>query len=195
MDAERVAVDLAEVVVSEQDIARRVRELAAEIGRDYADRDLLVVGVLDDGAVATVDLARALDRHVEIGWMAITSRGSGFRTSGVVRLRKDLGVDVAGRHVLIVDAVLDTGVTAAWLMGNLRARGAASVAFCGMFRKPSARDLDVEIRYVGFEVPDGVVVGYGLDHGGHYRNLACCALLSPAVYDGAVSGRTSGSAV
>jgi hypoxanthine phosphoribosyltransferase len=195
MDPERVAADLAEVVVSEQDIARRVRELAAEIGRDYAERDLLVVGVLDDGAVATVDIARALDRHAEIGWMAITSRGSGFRTSGVVRLRKDLGVDVAGRDVLIVDAVLDTGVTAAWLMSNLRARGAASVAFCGMFRKPSARDLNVEIRYVGFEVPDGVVVGYGLDFGGRYRNLPCCALLSPAVFDGAVSGRTSSNAV
>jgi hypoxanthine phosphoribosyltransferase len=194
VEPERVAADLAEVVASEQDIARRVRELAAEVERDYADRDLLVVGVLNGAAVVTVDLTRALDRHVEISWMAITSYGSGVGASGAVRLRKDLDVEVAGRDVLIVDGVLDTGLTAAWLMGNLRTRGAASVAFCGMFRKPSARHLNVEVRYVGFDVPDGVVVGYGLDYAGHYRNLPCCAILAPHVYDQAISGRANSTA-
>jgi hypoxanthine phosphoribosyltransferase len=192
VEPERVAADLAEVVASEQDIARRVRQLAGEIERDYGGRDLLVVGVLNGAAVVTVDLTRALDRHVEISWMAITSYGSGVGASGAVRLRKDLDVEVAGRDVLIVDGVLDTGLTAAWLMGNLRTRGAASVEFCGMFRKPSAHTLNVEVRYVGFDVPDGVVVGYGLDYGGRYRNLPCCAILAPQVYS--VNGRASSSA-
>jgi hypoxanthine phosphoribosyltransferase len=172
--------DVAEVLATEDEIAARVAELAAKIEADYAGRDLLLVGVLNGAATVTVDLARALHRHVEITWMGITSYGAGQGGSGAVRLRKDIDVDVAGRDVLIVDGVIDTGLTAAWLMTNLRARGPASLEFCGLFRKPGAQTID--IRYVGFEVPDGVVVGYGLDYQGRYRNLRCCARLAPHVY-------------
>lgn len=172
--------DVAEVLATEDEIAARVAELAAKIETDYAGRDLLLVGVLNGAATVTVDLARALHRHVEITWMGITSYGAGQGGSGAVRLRKDIDVDVAGRDVLIVDGVIDTGLTAAWLMTNLRARGPASLEFCGLFRKPGAQTID--IRYVGFEVPDGVVVGYGLDYQGRYRNLRCCARLAPHVY-------------
>ncbi|GIF75780.1 phosphoribosyltransferase [Asanoa siamensis] len=136
--------------------------------------------MLNGAATVTVDLARALHRHVEITWMGITSYGAGQGGSGAVRLRKDIDVDVSGRDVLIVDGVIDTGLTAAWLMTNLRGRGPASIEFCGLFRKPGARGID--IRYVGFDVPDGVVVGYGLDYQGRYRNLRCCARLAPHVY-------------
>ncbi|GIF50015.1 hypoxanthine phosphoribosyltransferase [Asanoa ferruginea] len=175
--------DVAEVLATEDEIAARVAALAAEIERDYAGRDLLLVGVLNGAATVTVDLARALHRHVEITWMGITSYGAGQGGSGAVRLRKDIDVDVAGRDVLVVDGVIDTGLTAAWLMTNLRARGPASLEFCGLFRKPGAQALPVPIRYVGFDVPAGVVVGYGLDYQGRYRNLRCCARLAPHVYE------------
>ena len=175
--------DVAEVLATEDEIATRVAALAAEVERDYAGRDLLLVGVLNGAATVTVDLARALHRHVEITWMGITSYGAGQGGSGAVRLRKDIDVDVAGRDVLVVDGVLDTGLTAAWLMTNLRARGPASLEFCGLFRKPGAHTLPIPIRYVGFDVPAGVVVGYGLDYQGRYRNLRCCARLAPHVYE------------
>ncbi|MEV4622867.1 phosphoribosyltransferase family protein [Asanoa sp. NPDC049573] len=183
MEHAHVVDDVAEVLATEDEIAARVGALAAEIERDYAGRDLLLVGVLNGAATVTVDLARALHRHVEITWMGITSYGAGQGGSGAVRLRKDIDVDVAGRDVLVVDGVLDTGLTAAWLMTNLRARGPASLEFCGLFRKPGAQALPVPIRYVGFDVPAGVVVGYGLDYQGRYRNLRCCARLAPHVYE------------
>ena len=144
--------DVAEVLATEDEIAARVAELAARIEADYAGRDLLLVGVLNGAATVTVDLARALHRHVEITWMGITSYGAGQGGSGAVRLRKDIDVDVRGRDVLIVDGVIDTGLTAAWLMTNLRARGPASLEFFGLFRKPGAR---MDVRYVGFDVPAG----------------------------------------
>jgi hypoxanthine phosphoribosyltransferase len=174
--------DVAEVLATEDEIAARVAELAARIEADYARRDLLLVGVLNGAATVTVDLARALHRHVEITWMGITSYGAGQGGSGAVRLRKDIDVDVSGRDVLIVDGVIDTGLTAAWLMTNLRARDPASLEFFGLFRKPGAR---MDVRYVGFDVPTGVVVGYGLDYQGRYRNLRCCARLAPHVYEAA----------
>ncbi|MDG4823698.1 phosphoribosyltransferase family protein [Asanoa sp. WMMD1127] len=183
MEHAHVIDDVAEVLATEDEIAARVAELAARIETDYAGRDLLLVGVLNGAATVTVDLARALHRHVEITWMGITSYGAGQGGSGAVRLRKDIDVDVAGRNVLVVDGVIDTGLTAAWLMTNLRARGPASLEFFGLFRKPGAASLPVDIRYVGFDVPAGVVVGYGLDYQGRYRNLRCCARLASHVYE------------
>ena len=125
--------------------------------------------------------------------MGITSYGAGQGGSGAVRLRKDIDVDVAGRDVLVVDGVIDTGLTAAWLMTNLRARGPASLEFCGLFRKPAAQALPVPIRYVGFDVPAGVVVGYGLDYQGRYRNLRCCARLAPHIYEPASAPLLNGA--
>jgi hypoxanthine phosphoribosyltransferase len=192
MKPEHVADDLAAVLWTEEQIVVRLRELAAQIERDYrdedgTDRDLLLVGVLGGAAVMTADLARCFDRHVEISWMGLSSYRAGpgtAGTSGAVRLRKDLDVDITGRNVLIVDGVINTGLTASWLLSNLRSRGPASVSFCALFRKPTIGELPTEVRYIGFDAPDGVVVGYGLDYGGRYRNLRCAALLAPHVYAG-----------
>jgi hypoxanthine phosphoribosyltransferase len=192
MKPEHVAGDLAAVLWTEEQIVARLHELAAQIEADYrdedgTDRDLLLVGVLGGAAMMTADLARALNRHVEISWMGLSSYRAGpgtIGTSGAVRLRKDLDVDIAGRNVLVVDGVIDTGLTASWLLSNLRSRGPASVRFCALFRKPTIAELPEEVRYIGFDAPDGILVGYGLDYGGRYRNLRCAALLAPHVYAG-----------
>ena len=192
MKPEHVAGDLAAVLWTEEQIVARLHELAAQIEADYrdedgTDRDLLLVGVLGGAAMVTADLARALNRHVEISWMGLSSYRAGpgtVGTSGAVRLRKDLDVDIAGRNVLVVDGVIDTGLTASWLLSNLRSRGPASVRFCALFRKPTIAELPEEVRYIGFDAPDGILVGYGLDYGGRYRNLRCAALLAPHVYAG-----------
>lgn len=192
MRPEHVADDLAQVLWSEEEIVARLGELAKQIEVDYrdddgTDRDLLLVGVLGGAAVMTSDLARAFERHIEISWMGLSSYRAGpgtIGTSGAVRLRKDLDGDIEGRNVLIVDGVINTGLTASWLLTNLRSRRPASVAFCTLFRKQTTADLDSAVRYVGFEAPDGVLVGYGLDYGGRYRNLRCAALLAPHVYAG-----------
>jgi hypoxanthine phosphoribosyltransferase len=190
MRPEHVAGDLEAVLWTEEQIVARLSELAGQIEADYrdedgADRDLLLVGVLGGAAVMTADLVRAFDRHVEVGWMGMSSYRAGPGTvgaSGAVRLRKDLDIDITGRHVLILDGVIDTGLTASWLLSNLRSRGPASVRFCTLFRKPTTAALPGEVRYIGFDAPEGVLVGYGLDYAGRYRNLRCAALLAPHVY-------------
>jgi hypoxanthine phosphoribosyltransferase len=192
MRPEHVADDLDQVLWSEEEIVARLGELAAQIEQDYRDengndRDLLLVGVLGGAAVMTSDLARAFNRHIEISWMGLSSYRAGpgaSGNSGAVRLRKDLDVDIEGRNVLLVDGVINTGLTASWLLNNLRSRRPASVAFCALFRKPTTIALDEAVRYVGFDAPEGVLVGYGLDYGGRYRNLRCAALLAPHVYAG-----------
>jgi hypoxanthine phosphoribosyltransferase len=181
MDDSDVATDLETVLLSEEQILARVAELAREIEQDYQDRDLVIVGVLNGAATATADLARAFKRHVEITWVAVRSYGSGVNASGSVRILKDVDIDVTGRDLLVVDGVIDTGLTASWVTSTLRARGAASVRFATMFRKPAARGSTEVAHYVGFDVPAGMIVGYGLDHAGRYRNLRSCALLAPTV--------------
>ena len=182
MDASHVQDDLESVLHDQDEIRVRVAELAAELGRDYAGRDLVLIGVLSGAATFTVDLARALESPVEIGWMAVRSYTTGVRSSGSVRLLKDLDLDIAGRDVLIVDTVIDTGLTLSWLMSNLRQRGPASIAVCALLRKPDAKQFDDTPTYVGFDVPGGLVVGYGLDYRGKYRNLSCTAVLAPQIY-------------
>ena len=192
MRPEHVAGDLEAVLWTEEQIVARLGELAAQIEADYRDedgteRDLLLVGVLGGAAMMTADLVRAFDRHVEVSWMGMSSYRAGPGTigaSGAVRLRKDLDIDITGRHVLILDGVIDTGLTASWLLTNLRSRGPASVRFCALFRKPTTAALPDEVRYVGFDAPEGMLVGYGLDYAGRYRNLRCAALLAPHVYTG-----------
>jgi hypoxanthine phosphoribosyltransferase len=192
MRPEHVAGDLDAVLWTEEQIVARLGELAAQIEADYRDEDgndldLLLVGVLGGAAVMTADLVRAFDRHVEVSWMGLSSYRAGPGTigaSGAVRLRKDLDIDITGRNVLIVDGVINTGLTASWLLTNLRSRGPASVRFCTLFRKPTTTGLPAEVRYVGFDAPEGVLVGYGLDYAGRYRNLRCAALLAPHVYAG-----------
>ncbi|MEV4690551.1 hypoxanthine phosphoribosyltransferase [Micromonospora echinospora] len=188
MDHDHVAADLERVLLTGKEILDRVAELAAEIDDDYQGKDLVVVGVLGGAAPATVDLTRALDRHVEITWIAVSSYGSGVGSSGIIRLLKDIDIDITGRHVLVVEDVIDTGLTSSWVTSNLKSRGAASIRVCAMFRKPNAPRGSEVAHYVGFDISDGMVVGYGLDYAGRYRNLQACAILAPHVYQDARTG-------
>jgi hypoxanthine phosphoribosyltransferase len=182
MDATQVEDDLVEVLFTEKQIHDRLDDLAQEITADYEGRDLLIVGILRGAAMVMVDLARALPRHVEMDWMAISSYGSGTKSSGVVRILKDLDTDISGRHVLIVDEIIDTGLTLSWLVNNLGTRNAASVEVCTLLRKPDALTMPVDPKYVGWDIPNEFVVGYGLDYRQQYRNLRDIATLAPHVY-------------
>ena len=174
--------ELDQTLFTEEQIVSRLKEMAADIERDYEGKDILLVGVLKGAVMVMADLARSLDRHVEMDWMAVSSYGSGTKSSGVVRILKDLDTDLQGRHVLIVEDIIDTGLTLSWLITNLRSRGPASVEIATLLRKPEAVQMDVEVKYVGFDIPNAFVVGYGLDYNEKYRNLRCIGTLSPHVY-------------
>jgi len=174
--------DLAHVLVSEAQIQARITELAAQIESDYEGRDLLLVGVLKGAVMLMADLARSLIRSAEMDWMAVSSYGSGTKSSGVVRILKDLDSDIVGRNVLIVEDILDSGLTLSWLIKNLGSRGAASVEVFSLLRKPEAIKVEVNPKYVGFDIPNEFVVGYGLDYNQKYRNLRCVGTLAPHVY-------------
>jgi len=182
VDDRQVPDDLTRVLVTEPQIRTRLGELARAIEHDYAGRDLLLVGVLRGAVMVMADLARCLERHLEMDWMAISSYGSGTSSSGVVRILKDLDTDITGRHVLVVEDIIDTGLTLSWLVSNLTSRGPASVAVCTLLRKPEAERMSVDVAYVGFDIPDAFVVGYGLDYAERYRNLRCIGTLAPHVY-------------
>lgn len=184
MDRQHVEseLDLEQTLFTEDEILARLREMAAQIEADYAGKDLLLVGVLKGAVMVMADLARSLDRHVEMDWMAISSYGSGTTSSGVVRILKDLDTDLTDRHVLIVEDIIDTGLTLSWLVANLRSRGPASVEIATLLRKPEALQMDVDVTYVGFDIPNAFVVGYGLDYAEQYRNLRCIGTLAPHVY-------------
>jgi hypoxanthine phosphoribosyltransferase len=182
VDASDMGADLKDVLITAEQLRERVRELAAEIDADYADRELLLVGVLKGAVMVMADLARAMHRAVEMDWMAISSYGSGTKSSGVVRILKDLDIDISGRHVLVVEDIVDSGLTLSWLMGNLRSRGPASVQVCVLLRKPMAARMNVEVAYTGFDIDDSFVVGYGLDYAEKYRNLPFIGTLAEHVY-------------
>jgi hypoxanthine phosphoribosyltransferase len=173
---------LQRVLIEEHEIRARIAELAAEVDADYAGRELLVVGVLKGAVMVMADLARALHVPTQMDWMAVSSYGSGTKSSGVVRILKDLDGDITGRHVLIVEDIIDSGLTLSWLLRNLESRGAASVEVFALLRKPEAAQVDVFVRYIGFNIPNEFVVGYGLDYGERYRNLPFVGTLSPHVY-------------
>jgi hypoxanthine phosphoribosyltransferase len=176
--------DLKEVLVTPERLQERVAQLAGQIDADYAGRELLLVGVLKGAVMVMADLARAMHLTVRMDWMAVSSYGSGTKSSGVVRILKDLDVDITGRHVLVVEDIVDSGLTLSWLVGNLRSRGPASVAVCVMLRKPAAARMDVEVTYTGFDIADEFVIGYGLDYDERYRNLPFIGTLAPHVYGG-----------
>lgn len=182
MDAADVEGDLAQVIITEGQIQTRACELAAQIEQDYAGRSLLLVGVLKGAVMVMADLARCFRGHVGMDWMAVSSYGSGTRSSGVVRILKDLDSDITGRDVLVVEDIVDTGLTLSWLMSNLRSRRPSSLEVVTMLRKPDALRLPLDVRYVGFDIPNEFVVGYGLDYAERYRNLRCVATLRPEVY-------------
>ncbi|MGN6160176.1 MAG: hypoxanthine phosphoribosyltransferase [Marmoricola sp.] len=174
--------DLVKVLFTEEQIGQRVQELAEEIARDYEGKDLLLVGVLKGAVMVMADLARALDRHVTMDWMAVSSYGSGTKSSGVVRILKDLDTDIHGRHVLIVDEIIDTGLTLSWLASNLSSRNPASVEVATLLRKPDALSMPLDVKYVGWDIANEFVVGYGLDYNERYRNMRSVATLAPHVY-------------
>ena len=182
MDESHIEGDLVDVLFTEQQIQDRLGEMARQIEADYEGKDILMVGVLKGAVMVMADLARHFGRHVEMDWMAVSSYGSGTKSSGVVRILKDLDTDLEGRHVLIVEDIIDSGLTLSWLRANLESRGTASVEICALLRKPEAVKVQVDVRYVGFEIPNAFVVGYGLDYAEQYRNLRGIGVLAPHVY-------------
>jgi len=182
VDDVQISGDLTKVLVTADQLSGRIRVLAAQIDRDYAGLDLLLVGVLNGAVMVMADLSRALTSQCRMDWMAISSYGSGTQTSGVVRILKDLNTDIGGMHVLVVEDIIDTGLTLSYLISNLRSRNPASLKILTALRKPEALQNAVEVSYVGFDIPNEFVVGYGLDYDGRYRNLTSVATLAPHVY-------------
>ncbi|MGH3181102.1 MAG: hypoxanthine phosphoribosyltransferase [Streptosporangiaceae bacterium] len=180
--------DIASVLVTAEQIRQRIAELAHQVASDFQARpglgDLLLIGVLKGAVMVMADLARALHLPAQMDWMAISSYGSGTKSSGVVRILKDLDTDITGRHALIVEDIVDSGLTLSWLAGNLRSRSPASLAVCAMLRKPGSAQMQVDVAYTGFDIGDEFVVGYGLDYAQRYRNLPFIGTLAPAVYGG-----------
>jgi hypoxanthine phosphoribosyltransferase len=178
--------DIERVVVSEDQIREKIDELARKVAADYADVDsVLLVGVLKGAFVFMADFARALGRHArraEVEFMAVTSYGQRATSSGVVRILKDLDRDIAGRHVIVVEDIVDSGLTLSWLLKYLASRSAASVEVVALLRKPDAVKVDVSVRYVGFDISNEFVVGYGLDFAERYREVPYIGVLRPAVY-------------
>ena len=182
MEPKNVEADLAHVLLTEEQILNRIADIAAQIDVDYAGKTPLLVGVLNGAVMVMADLARALSIHADMDWMAVSSYGSGTTSSGVVRILKDLDADIAERDIIIVEDILDSGLTLSWLLKNLKSRRPASVEIFTLLRKPDALKVKVEPRYVGFDIPNEFVVGYGLDYAQRYRNLRCIGTLAPHVY-------------
>jgi hypoxanthine phosphoribosyltransferase len=175
---------IADVLISEEEIRDKIVAMAKEISADYAGREIRMVGVLKGAFMVIADLARALEVPLSIDFMSVASYGSGTSTSGVVRILKDLDRDVAGQHVLVVEDVIDSGLTLNWLLRNLRSRNPASIEVAALLRKPSAALVDVPVRYVGFDLDNVFVVGYGLDYAERYRNLPYIGTLRQEVVGG-----------
>ena len=182
VDASDMGDDLTEILVSADQIDQRLGEIAAQVDRDFDGQELLLVGVLRGAVMVMADLSRKLHLPAQMDWMAVSSYGSGTKSSGVVRILKDLDTDIHDRHVLIVEDIIDSGLTLSWLKDNLETRGAASVSIATLLRKPDALKVDVDVRYVGFDIPNEFVVGYGLDYAERYRHLPFVGTLAPHVY-------------
>jgi tRNA(Ile)-lysidine synthase len=174
--------DVEGVLVSQEQIAAKIAELAAQIDADYAGREILLVGVLKGAVMVMADLARAIHVPVSLEFMAVSSYGSSTSSSGVVRILKDLDRDIEGCDVLVVEDIVDSGLTLSWLLRNLRSRHPRSVEVLAMLRKPEAAEVAVPVRYMGFDIPSVFVVGYGLDYAQHYRELPYVGTLRPEVY-------------
>ncbi|WP_225438454.1 hypoxanthine phosphoribosyltransferase [Candidatus Frankia nodulisporulans] len=171
------------MLVSSSEIAAKIAELAARVDADYAGREILLVGVLKGAVMVMADLSRALHVPLTMEFMAVSSYGSSTSSSGVVRILKDLDRSIEGRDVLVVEDIIDSGLTLSWLLKNLRSRGPASLEVLALFRKPEAITVDVDVRYVGFDIPSAFVVGYGLDYSEYYRTLPFVGTLTPAAIE------------
>ena len=182
MRATDIPNDVREVLITEEEIQAKLAEIARQIEVDYAECEPLLIGVLKGAVMVVSDLSRELTIPLKMDWMAVSSYGSGTESSGVVRILKDLDTDLTGRHVLIVEDIIDSGLTLSWLLENFAARGAASIEILALLRKPEAAKVEIHSRYVGFDIPTEFVVGYGLDYDERYRNLRDVAVLAPHVY-------------
>ncbi|MCI1262920.1 MAG: hypoxanthine phosphoribosyltransferase [Tetrasphaera jenkinsii] len=182
MDAEHMGADLERVLISEEEIQRRLGEIAQDIWDHYAGEEFLLVGVLKGAVLVMADLMRALPGSAPMDWMAVSSYGSGTKSSGVVRILKDLDTDITDRHVVIVEDIIDSGLTLSWIRANLESRHPKSVEICTLLRKPDAAKVEIDCRWVGFDIPNDFVVGYGLDYDERYRNLRVIGTLAPHVY-------------
>ncbi len=182
MNLSKIENDIERVIVDEKTLQEKIKELAARVDKDYENKDLLLIGVLKGAVMAVADLSRALQRHVDMDWMAVSSYGSGTKSSGVVRILKDLDRDITGRNVLIVEDIVDSGLTLSWLKSNLESRGAGSVEILSILRKPESAKVEVNVKYVGFDIPPDFVVGYGLDFDEKYRNLPFIGVLAKHMY-------------
>ena len=184
MDSADISSDLQHVLLTEEELLHRIQELADQIQADYEDEEILLVGVLKGAVMVMADLVRSLRTHkVEMDWMAVSSYGSGTTSSGVVRILKDLDTHIEGRHVIVVEDILDSGLTLTWLLQNLGSRHPKSIEVFTLLRKPEAMKVLVDAKYVGFDIPNEFVVGYGLDYAQKYRNLRCVGTLAPHVYE------------
>lgn len=184
MEAADMGKDLQKILLTKEQIDVRLGELAAQIDEAYRGRDLLLVGVLRGAVMTMADLSRKISIPLEMDWMAVSSYGSGTKSSGVVRILKDLDTDIQGRNVLIVEDIIDSGLTLSWLRSNLQSRGPESVRIATALRKPDAAKVHIDVDYVGFDIPNEFVVGYGLDYAERYRHLPFVGTLAPHVYGG-----------
>jgi len=182
MRAAEIESELTQILVTEEQILAKLDEVAAQVAEDYAGKELLLVGVLKGAIMVMADFSRALPMTAPMDWMAVSSYGAGTKSSGVVQIRKDLDVDLHDKHVLIVEDIIDSGLTLSWLLENFESRGAASIEVFALLRKPEAAKVHVDCKYVGFDIPNDFVVGYGLDYDERYRNLRDVAVLAPHVY-------------
>src|SRR5215510_5803569 len=193
LDASDMGADLLEVLITEGQLRARIAELAAQIDADYAGRELILIGVLKGAVMVMADLARAIHQPISMDWMAISSYGSGTTSSGVVRILKDLDADISGKHVLVVEDIVDSELTLSYLVNNLQSRDPASVEVCVLLRKRAAAQMPVKVAYTGFEIEDKFVIGYGLDYAERYRNLPFIGTLAPHAYSGAGMAVTQGN--
>ncbi|MGH3646403.1 MAG: hypoxanthine phosphoribosyltransferase [Micromonosporaceae bacterium] len=182
-DGSWYAGDIDRVIVTEEEIRHKTAELAKQVAADYAGRDgVLLVGILKGAFMFMADFSRALGLPTELEFMAVSSYGQGSTSSGTVRILKDLDRDITGKHVIVVEDIVDSGLTLSWLLRYLKSRQVASVEVVALLRKPDAVKVDVPVRYLGFDIPNEFVVGYGLDYAERYRELPCVAVLKPEVY-------------
>lgn len=175
--------DIEQILLTEDEIQTKVAEMGKRISDDYRGDDLLLVGVLKGAFVLMADIARAMTIPAEFDFMAVSSYGSSTKTSGIVRILKDLDLDIRGRKVLIIEDIVDSGLTLSYLLRNLRGREPATLDICALMTKPDVQEVDLDIRYHGFAIPPTFVVGYGLDYRQRYRNLAYVGTLKPHIYD------------
>lgn len=176
--------DLQEVLFSEEVLTKKIKELAQQISEDYKGKNLLVVGILKGSVLFAAELIKNISIPCEIDFMAVSSYGNSTETSGVVRILKDLDQDIEGKHILIVEDIVDTGVTLSYLLKYLKARKASGIDIVALLNKQARRRVEIDVKYVGFEVPDAFIVGYGIDYAEKYRNLPCIGILKPEIYEG-----------